>query len=153
MSWKIALLLFVGAVPQGDRETNYFENYTKAYHAAREAGKPLLVILNPDSSEQSAIPPGTVYGTGFRRELIDNYVVAVLDAGTQHGRRVHKLFGSDELPHVSVIDKNQEYQIYTTSGAPSEPLWDAILESFETGKPTASLERYGMQTAAGVCTT
>lgn len=120
-----------------------FDSYTDAYYAAKESQKPLLVILNPSEDEDGkAITIDDVKKTAERRELLDNYVVAVIDTTTDHGKKVHELFDSPSLPRVSVIDKEQKWQIYRTSNKLQGYQWTEILQTYKDGKKERKVVRF-----------
>jgi hypothetical protein len=50
---------------------------------------------------------------------LDEFVVAEIDTGTSHGRKVHQRFGSPTLPRIVVIDDHQAKQVYAVSGVVS----------------------------------
>ena len=118
----------------------HFTNYTLAYREAQRSKKPLLVILNP-GEEAAGVPVhlADVRKTEHRRKLLERYVVVVLDAGTKHGETTHKLFDSRTLPYVSVIDHDQRWQLFRTSCKLQGDDWNKILETFQSGESTVSL--------------
>jgi hypothetical protein len=148
MSVGFALLLFAGAAMnenlaasttkpvEAQIAPDAYTSYTQAYRAAQKAKRPMLVILNPArSSQTSLISLEDVEKTRARRELLQNYVVAVIDTSTPHGQKVYSLFGSPQLPHVSVIDNAQSFQVYQTSEAMYGQLWDYVLTTFQNASP------------------
>jgi hypothetical protein len=113
-----------------------YDSYTQAYRAAKQAKKPMLVILNPPKSDKvSLIALEDVQKTRVRRDLLQNYVVAVIDTSTPHGKKVYSLFGSPQLPHVAIIDNAQAYQVYQTSETLYGQMWDTILTTFQKAEP------------------
>jgi hypothetical protein len=113
-----------------------YHSYTQAYHAAQTTHRPMLVILNPGkNSKTSLIAMSDVEKTSERRNLLQNYVIAVIDTTTPHGKKVHALFGSPQLPMVSVIDNQQATQVYQTSAALYGQVWDQILTAFVNAAP------------------
>lgn len=142
MSWSLSLLVVASTVAAAPERAEY-SSYTDAYYAAQAADKPLLVILNPPTeSEKPVISLSDVRKTAERRELLENYVVAVVDTSTEHGQKVLQAFDSPELPRVSVIDKQQKWQVYRTSDKLQGYQWTEILEKFKTGDQNARLVRY-----------
>ncbi len=147
MDLSLSLLLVAG-ITIGDMNSKesltHFDNYTKAYRAAQILKQPMLVILNPVvDSGQKPISLGDIRRTKQRRELLEKYIIVVLDTKTEHGKTCHKLFGSAPLPRVVVIDKRQKYQIFQTSEALYGQLWTKILETYRKGErsnvdPTAT---------------
>ncbi|MFG0296012.1 MAG: hypothetical protein ACF8PG_08915, partial [Maioricimonas sp. JB045] len=66
-----------------------FDSYTKAYWKAKELARPMLVILNPSAGDVSSTP--IVAMDELKSDLklsvlLNDYVVAVVDTGTEHGR-------------------------------------------------------------------
>jgi ABC-type amino acid transport substrate-binding protein len=161
MSVGFALLLFAGAAvnenmtaatnatpTEAQTAPATYDNYTQAYHAAQQTKRPMLVILNPGkNSKTSLISLEDVKKTHERRELLQNYVVAVVDTTTPHGKKVYALFGSPQLPRVSIIDNQQAMQVYQTSDSLYGQMWDQILTSFVNVSPAAPVQ---MQ-APGYC--
>jgi ABC-type amino acid transport substrate-binding protein len=117
-----------------------YDNYTQAYRAAKQAKKPMLVILNPAKGAKVAlISLEDVQKTRVRRDLLQNYVVAVIDTSTSHGKKVQALFGSPQLPHVAIIDNEQAFQVYQTSETLYGQMWDTILTSFQNAQPATRM--------------
>lgn len=99
-----------------------FTSYTKAWSAAKESSRPMFVVLNP--SEGGSKGRTRVDLKGLRKDeklnkLLDDFVVAEIDTGTSHGRKVHQKFGSPALPRIVVIDDHQAKQVYAVSGVVS----------------------------------
>jgi hypothetical protein len=116
----------------------HFTNYTEAYREAQRGKKPLLVILNP-AEEATAVKVDDVRKTQQRRELLEKFVVVVIDTSTPHGETINKLFDQKSLPHVSVIDRDQQWQVFRTSKKLQGEDWNRVLETFQNGESTARL--------------
>ena len=96
----------------------------------------MLVILNPgEESRAEKISLVSVQKTKQRRELMRDYIVVVIDTGTQEGTIIRKLFENPSLPFVSIIDKRQEFQIYRSSEKKYGQIWTEILETYRNGEP------------------
>ena len=119
-------------------QPTHFTNYAAAYREAQQAKKPLLVILNP-AEESSAVKVAEVRNTQQRRDLLQKFVVVVIDTSTDHGETVNKLFNEKSLPHVSVIDRDQQWQLFRTSKKLQGEDWNRVLETFQNGEQTARL--------------
>lgn len=117
---------------------SHFTNYTEAYREAQREKKPLLVILNP-AEATSAVNVEDVRKTQQRRELLGKFVLVVIDTSTEHGETVNKLFDQKSLPHVSVIDRDQQWQLFRTSKKLQGEDWNRVLETFQNGDRTATL--------------
>jgi hypothetical protein len=129
-----ALVLWAALSGSPTTEATVYDDYKPAYLAAQAANRPVIVILNPggESTEQP-VELETVRRSAHRRELLENYVVAIIDTSTPEGQKVHKLFDSPPLPRVSVIDKQQKWQIYRTSKSLTAEDWNIVLEKYRTG--------------------
>lgn len=139
MSSTIGLLLLSAMAYDGAYKATHFENYTDAYHLAQRIKLPMLVILNPGHGEEEPISLEHIRRTRHRRKLLEDYVVVCINTDTEHGKRVHELFGSGPLPSVSIIDKHQKYQIFQASEHPSGQRWNVLLESFRSGGQEATI--------------
>ena len=124
MSWSISLIV-MASLSAHDAQTTY-GSYTKAYWTANAAKRPMLVIINPagqESGPHKAIEFDKLQQDERTRKALDDYVIAIIDTGTEHGKSVHGLFGSPELPRIVVIDERQDKQVFQSS----EPLAPATL--------------------------
>jgi hypothetical protein len=94
------------------------------------------VILNPGAeSEARLVDAEFLRRTKHRRKLLEKYVVAMIDTSTTEGEAVHKLFQSPALPRVSVLDRQQKWQVYRTSQTLSAEDWNMVLEKHQKGEP------------------
>ncbi|HUG90356.1 MAG TPA: hypothetical protein VML55_05965 [Planctomycetaceae bacterium] len=138
MHLTLALAALVAVPPDlkiDPAEVTHFTSYTRARQAAQTLRQPMLVILNPPAgSGRKSISIDSVRKTRERRDLLENYVVTVLDTGTPHGQVCFDLFGQPELPRVVVIDKHQKYQIFQSSEEPYGQLWTTILKQHQNGE-------------------
>lgn len=139
-----ALILVLGGFLGGmntDSASQTFGSYTKAYHAAADVKRPMLVILNPPSDQVAA---GNAISVNKLREdaeiskLLESYVVAEIDTGTDHGKKVHELFGNKPLPRLVVIDNTQKLQIYRSSDQLESTKIKEVLETYQDGTATAT---------------
>ena len=94
MHWSVTLV-FVAALganaPQAT--TEQFDSYSKAYWVASESHRPMLVILTDGNAEQGTSLE-VLQQNETSREVLGDYVVAVIDTRTEHGKKVHELFGA-----------------------------------------------------------
>lgn len=135
-------VLLVSAALGGDASpsvnTAVYDDYKPAYLAAKSANRPLLVIINPGTEgDAKPLELDDLTRSGHRRAILGDYVVAVIDASTPEGQKAHKLFGSPALPRVSVIDKQQKWQIYRTSKSLNAEDWNIVLAKYRKGQAPA----------------
>jgi len=139
MHSHLSVLVLLSALSGGTRESTVYDDYKQAWQAGRAQKLPVLVILNPASDPAApSIDFEFLRRAGHRRELLGNYVVAVIDASTPGGQQVRKLFGSPALPRVSVIDREQKWQVYRTSKSLTAEDWNIVLETHQKGNPPAA---------------
>lgn len=137
----------VGGVDTGSGDQT-FASYTQAYRAAADVKRPMLVILNPPSDQvaaENAISIEKLREDAEIRELLGHYVVAEIDTGTAHGQQVHRLFGSQPLPRVVVIDSNQKLQVYRTSEHLEQSKLKEVLETYQDGTSVTSSLNWARQ--------
>lgn len=136
MSSSFGVLLLAGvAVGNAATEIQTYDNYKVAYQAAQETDRPMLVILNPEEQNgANSVKLEDVEKTAERRDLLKDYVVCVLDTSTEHGKACKELFGTESLPRVVVIDKEQKFQIFRTSQPMYGQLWTQVLTTYRTGE-------------------
>ena len=136
MQTQMSALILLAALSGGTREATTYDNYKEAYRAGRSLQLPVLVILNPGAdSDTSAVDVQMLRRTNHRRGLLANYAVAVIDTSTPEGQAAHKLFKSPQLPRVSVLDKQQKWQVYRSSLALAAEDWNLVLDKFQKGEP------------------
>lgn len=127
-------LIVMATLGASNAQTTY-DSYTKAYRAANEVKRPMLVILNPGGEQEAQINPinlEVLQQDETTRAALDDYVVAVIDTGTAHGQVVYGLFGSPQLPRVVVIDERQDKQVYQTSEAITPTKLAGVLQQYKT---------------------
>lgn len=138
MHTHLTALVLLSALSGGTRESTVYDDYKQAWQAGRAQNLPVIVILNPSSDADSpAIDFESLRRVGHRRELLGKYVVAVIDASTPQGQAVRKQFGSPVLPRVSVLDRQQKWQVYRTSQPLTAEDWNLVLETYQKGNPPA----------------
>ena len=138
MHAHLSALVVLSALSGGTRESTIYDDYKQAWRAGRMQNLPVLVILDPGGDDESSpVDVELLTSSSHGRKLLANYVVAVIDTSTAKGQTVHKLFQSPALPRVSVLDRQQKWQIYHSSEAHSAEDWNIVLEQHQKGNPPA----------------
>ena len=134
MNAPVALLCLAAALAGGPSEQTIHTDYGTAWKEAQQRQLPLLVVLNPGpDSTGSRVEHELLTRSQHRRELLTNYIVAVIDTSSEKGERVWKQFGSAPLPRVAVIDKNLKVQIHRASAPLVAEDWNLLLEKYRAG--------------------
>ncbi|MGE0375292.1 MAG: hypothetical protein AB7I48_17890 [Planctomycetaceae bacterium] len=144
MSWSISLIV-LASLSAPDAQTA-FGSYSKAYWTANAAHRPMLVILNPaaDAGAESTIALENLQQDERTRAALNDYIVAIIDTGNDHGKAVHALFGSPQLPRIVVIDERQDKQVFQSSDHLAPADLARILEEHRTNEipPTTNVSRF-----------
>lgn len=135
MHWSLTLAMVAAMGANTPGSNQEFDSYSKAYWTANETHRPMLVILNPAQSGEQTVDLTEIKQNDSLREVLDDYVVAVIDTGTEHGQKVYELFGKPELPRTVVIDERQEKQIFRTSDTLRPETLSAVLQQYRDGVP------------------
>ena len=135
MHWSITLAMVAALGATTPEAPLEFESYSQAYWTASKAHRPMLVILNPTGDRDDAVKLETLKSDDKAREVLGDYVVAVIDTGTEHGQKVYELFGKPQLPRTVVIDERQDKQIFRTSDRLQLSTFTAVLEQYRHGVP------------------
>ncbi len=151
MHWSTLVVLSAAlAAPQSSLTPLQFSSYTQAYHAAVDIHKPMLVIINPAPVAGVAAPAVTLeqlQADAAIGPVLDSYVVAIVDAGTEHGQEVHRRFDSPTLPFAAVIDERQDKQVYRSPAPVSVTSLQTVVPQYKDGVPavrvTLKLQPYG----------
>ncbi len=133
MYWSVSLIV-MASLGAPDAQTTY-GSYTKAYRAANAVHRPMLVVMNPageNVSRQDVITAESLVQDERTRAMLNGYVVAIIDTGTEHGKTVHGLFGNPELPRIVVIDERQEKQVFQSSEQLEPAALARVLERYRT---------------------
>jgi hypothetical protein len=139
---SLSIVCLLAALSGGTRDTTFYDDYRQAWPLGRADARPVLVILNPGADgETPSVDVELLRRSRHRRELLSNYVVAVIDTSTPQGHAVHKAFQSPALPRVAVLDRRQKWQIYRSSEVPSAEEWNLLLEKYREGAPPTTAYR------------
>ncbi|MBX3441319.1 MAG: hypothetical protein KF774_02845 [Planctomyces sp.] len=149
------LLVGADATAADAANLSTYTSYTKAWHAAKEASRPMLVVLNPSSDSgkaAAAVKVEELRKAEELTELMDDFVVVEIDTSTTHGKKIHEIFGSPALPRVVVIDSQQVHQVFATSTLLTNTQLKSVLEKARVLKTSATKLSFDwMPKPAGDC--
>lgn len=151
VSWIAACVLPLSLVAANAEQLKWHDNYGTALNVAKEQAKPLLVILENPNDDARRVTQVAFRSEETSAELLRPYVLCRVDVTTEYGQRVARAFNADEVPHVSIIDKTGQVQIFKQSGPFTTEQWQATLTAHRAGnRKTAATMTYSTR-SYGTC--
>jgi hypothetical protein len=86
-------------------QLKWHDNYGAALNATRKDGRPLLIVLEDTKNKETAIDQSLLADEGEQAELLAKYNLCRVDASTQYGQKVAKVFRATTFPMTAIIDK------------------------------------------------
>lgn len=126
----LAATLGMVTAPQGPE---WHSDYGKALHQTRNDNRPLLMVIDRPADAEARIAPELLTSAENADEL-QNYDLCHIDASTEYGKKVAKVFKAEEFPYVAVIDKTGSVILHSQSGAVSYDQWNSMLTKYEKGE-------------------
>lgn len=110
-------------------------DYGKALKATRADDQPLLVVLEKPAQEPSVqqVAYQETAVTTEDAELLAPYQLCKIDATTEYGQKVAKVFGVKQFPYTAIIDKTGSVIIFAESGELTTDEWRTTLATFKDG--------------------
>lgn len=127
-------VLAQGAAPE------WKSSYAEAYHAGKNARRPVLVVIDKPAEaayriDQASFTRGEV--AADERALLANYELCHIDAGTEYGQKIAKRFGATQFPYVAITDRGVDVLLVEHTGRMSQDQWMATLAKYRTGQRAA----------------
>ncbi|MEM8946153.1 MAG: hypothetical protein AAGD11_13345 [Planctomycetota bacterium] len=135
------LLLTTMALGSGVASSQSVEwqaDYGKALAATRADDRPLLIVLDVPADEKKAVEDDQLKGEGEQAELLANYQLCHIDASTEYGERVAKVFKADKFPFTAIIDKTGSVILLKKQGQLTDAEWNETLTSYKSGERSAT---------------
>ena len=108
-------------------------DYGKALAATRGDDRPLLVVLDIPADTKSAIKKEQLDTNGEQAKLLSSYQLCRVDASTEYGQKVAKVFKAEKFPFAAVIDKTGSVLLCRKNGQLSGDQWQSVLTTYEKG--------------------
>jgi hypothetical protein len=133
------------AAPAGPGASGWYDDYGAALRASKQAGKPLLIVIDQPGVAAGRLERLNVQPVSTRTEsrpdaLLKSYVLCRIDAGTKYGEAVAKAFRAPTLPYTAVIDKTGSEVLFSKAGQISSDDWTATLTKFQRGERYVSYQ-------------
>ncbi len=104
-------------------------DYGKALAATRADNRPLLVVLEVPSD-----PKTTVEGEQLTVEGLASYRLCRIDASTEYGQKVAKVFHAEKFPFTAIIDKTGSVVLHKKQGKLTDAEWNETLSAYKAGE-------------------
>jgi len=113
-------------------EPAWSSDYGIALRAAREARRPLLVVLDDPADVEAQVDQISLAAleTG---ELLDHYELCRVDVSTAYGREVARRFRAATFPTTAIIDRTGSVVIFSKAGQFSDREWRDTLAGYQHG--------------------
>jgi len=105
-------------------------DYGKALAATRTDDRPLLVVLDVPSDPKSAIEDQQLQAAGEQSA----YQLCHIDASTEYGQKVAKVFHAEKFPFTAIIDKSGSVVLHKKQGQLSDSEWKETLATYKSGE-------------------
>jgi len=145
-----ALLAFVGslsavvadvsaevAVEQSTPAAEWHSDYGQALAATRADKIPLLVVLEDRSDSQSCLDEALLADTPDQTARLRPYRLCRVDAATEYGKQVAKVFGASQFPTTVIIDKSGAVILHRQAGPMTAEQWSSTLAKHQSGERSA----------------
>lgn len=120
-------------------------DYGDALAATRADDRPLLVVIDKPAVEEARVEPALLADGqlgGEQAELLAPYRLCHVDAETEYGQGVAKVFDAKQLPYVAVIDKRGRVILHSQSGRIGADDWKAMLTKYQDGTRAGAAARH-----------
>lgn len=139
-----AALMAVTSLATLPSKVEWTADYGKALAATRSDQRPLLVVLDIPSQQDSAIDESLLSTEGDQAALLASYELCHVDVSTEYGQQVAKAFGATQFPHTAIIDRTGAVVIFKKPGQIESGEWNATLTKYQAGnRPVAVTAYYG----------
>ena len=136
MASLIAVAVAASTQAGSTNETVWQADYGKALEATRGDDRPLLVVLEDPKAEKT--DDNTEQADA---ELLHSYQLCRIDASTEYGKRVAKVFKATTFPFRAIIDKTGSIILYKKGGELNEKEWETTLVRYKKGDRKGLLAR------------
>lgn len=130
--------LALGSAVATSESVEWHADYGKALAATRADDRPLLVVLDVPSDEKKAVEDEQLKPEGEQADLLAKYQLCHIDASTEYGQRVAKVFKAEKFPFTAIIDKTGSVILSKKQGQLTDEEWNETLANHKSGERTAT---------------
>jgi len=114
-------------------------DYGKALAATRSDDRPLLVVLDVPSDPKTAVEDKQLKTEGEQAKLLASYQLCHIDASTEYGQKVAKVFKAEQFPFTAIIDKTGSVVLHKKQGQLTDAEWQETLLTYKKGERSTSI--------------
>lgn len=136
LSFLATFTAAIGLVSAAPQAPQWHSDYGTALKETREDHRPLLVVIDTPADAKSRIAPELLNGEAS--EALQPYELCHVDASTEYGKKVAKVFQANKFPYVAVIDNSGSVILHSQSGNVTAKAWNALLAKHKSGERTVT---------------
>lgn len=125
----------LGLVAASSDVPQWHTDYGKALAETRSEHRPLLVVIDKADSKEQQVDKALLEQGGESK--LSSYELCHVDASSEYGQKVAKVFKAEKFPYLAIIDKQGEVILHSQSGEVSQQQWDSMLAKHQAGVRTA----------------
>ena len=118
------------------KPVEWHADYGKALAATRTDDRPLLIVRDVPGRPKKAIEEDRLEAEGTQAKLLAQYQLCHIDASTEYGQRVAKVFKADKFPFTAIIDKTGSFVLLKKAGQLTDAEWKETLVEHKKGELT-----------------
>ena len=126
--------LAISSAVAASKPVEWQADYGKALAATRADDRPLLVVLDIPNNPKKAAEDDQLKTDGDQADLLAKYQLCHIDASTEYGQRVAKVFKADKFPFTAIIDKTGSIVLHKQVGQLTDDEWNETLATFKSGE-------------------
>lgn len=129
--------LVLSSAVASSKPAEWHADYGKALAATRADDRPLLVVLDVPSDEKKAAEDDQLKTDGEQANLLAKYQLCHVDASTEYGQKVARVFKADKFPFTAIIDKTGSVILTKKQGQLTDAEWNETLSNYKSGERSA----------------
>lgn len=131
--YLIISALAISSAVAASKPAQWQADYGKALAATRADDRPLLVVLDIPNNPNKAAEDDQLKTDGDQGQLLAKYQLCHIDASTEYGERVAKVFKADKFPFTAIIDKTGSIVLHKKAGQLTDEEWNETLAAYKSG--------------------
>lgn len=132
--YLVITTLALSSAVASSKPAQWQADYGKALAATRADDRPLLVVLDDPTNPKKAVEDDQLKTDGDQAQLLAKYQLCHIDASTEYGQRVAKVFKANKFPFTAIIDKTGSIVLHKKQGQLTDAEWNETLSAYKSGE-------------------